>query len=477
MMSQSNFSPPLFSFIKKNIVYSLAIIFERSIVFLLLPLYTHVLLPAEYGIYAVLLSFISLAVFLYTLGIENGLLKYSAESGKRPLLDSTTFWGMIVLASFFSSLILLFSGNISLILLKKSIYASLVKIAAGILFFDTITRFFVYAVVGEQKSKIYLYISILRGLLTIFLNVYLLIFLHLGLKGVFLSHLFSSGIVALILLIAFIRRIQFHFDFGILRKVFLFGYPVMFTSISLVMLNFFDRYLLQLFTNSAEVGKYSAAYKIGMMMNVIVSAFSTGALPFISHVLKDKKNEQELFSKLLSLLFYVMVSLFIFLSLFTNEIVRIRVFGYTLINVKYLDTMNLVPIILLSYMFYGFYINFSLGIYHKEKTKVLSVITFIGFIINLGLNLILIPPYSSTGAAVATLVSFLTMTVIMFLYTRKLLLVKYHWGNISALFFLSLFLYILSIVLSNSILYKICAYFLFQLLVIYYGVTRKIFVR
>ena len=475
-MTQSNLSPSLFFFIKKNIVYSLAIIFERSIVFLLLPLYTYVLLPAEYGIYAVLLSFISLAVFLYTMGIENGLLKYSAETSDRTLLNSTTFWGMIVLAAFFSSLILLFSGNVSSILLKQKDYSPFVKIAAGILFFDTVTRFFIYAIVGEQKSKIYLSISILGGCLTILLNVYLLLFLHLGLRGVFFCHLFSSGIIALIVLIASIRRIQLRFDLKILKKIFLFGYPVMFTSISLVMLNFFDRYLLQVFTTTAEVGKYSAAYKIGMMMNVIVSAFSTGALPFISHVLKDNKNEQELFSKLLSLLFCVMISVFTFLSFFTNEIVRIRIFGYYLINSKYLDTINLVPIILLSYIFYGFYINFSLGIYHKEKTKVLSVITFIGFLINLGLNLILIPPYSSAGAAFATLISFLTMTIIMFFYTKKLLPIKYDWKNISGLFFLSLFLYMLATILFNDILFKICAYFLFQLLVLYYGIKSKVFV-
>ena len=465
-----------FSFFKKNVVYSISLIFERSVSFLLLPLYTHILLPSEYGIYTMILSFISVAVFLYSLGLENGLLKYSAEAEDKSLLNSTIFWGMIVLASVLTCFILLFSESISIVILKDKGYKPFIEMSAGILFFETIIRFFLCAVIGEQKSKIYFLIGLFKGVIIIFLNIYLLLILKMGLQGVILSYLLSSGVATLTVLMFSLRRLKFRFDQAIFKKVFFFGYPMMLTSVFLTLLNYFDRYLIQFFFTASEVGEYSAAYKIGLIMNIVVSAFSMGALPFVSHLLKENKNQTAVFPKLLSILFFVTISIFTFSSLFINEIVRIKLFGYAIINEKYLGAIGLVPIILLSYLFYGIYINFTLIIYYREKTKALSIVTFFAFLINLGFNWILIPRYSVIGAAVATLVSFLFMTIAMFFYSRKLLVVQYDWVHIFRIFSLSILIYLISLFFFKSIFaVKMCLYLVFQVVVCYHIIKFKLF--
>ena len=86
----------------------------------------------------------------------------------------------------------------------------------------------------------------------------------------------------------------------------------------------------------------------------------------------------------------------------------------TLIDQAYWSGLSIVPWLLLAYWFQGWYINFSAGIFIQEKTKRLAQITGLGALITVIVNLALIPVLGMTGAAIATVLSYGTMAVVLY---------------------------------------------------------------
>ncbi len=432
------------AFIRRNAAYSLAMFMERGLAFLLLPLYSHVLVPAEYGVYAVLFSFIAVAAFFYGLGIENNLLTFSGDPGRDDEMMGTAFWSVAGMATFLSCLMLLFAGPISGVLLRDAGQPSLIGLSAGILWTDSLIRFFLYRLLGRQKSGVYVFISLFRGVAGLALNVLFLLFLGMGLKGVFLSYGVSNAVILVFLAILEHRRIRFVFRKTHLRRLLGFGSPVMLTSLFITMLNFFDRFGLEAMVSAEQAGMYGAACRIAFVVNMMVTAFSMGALPFTASLLRDHPDRKDVVSSLMTFSSFTFVALFVFLSLFTADLVRIRVFGYALIHASYWKSLALVPILALGYVLYGFFVNFSLLFFHTGRTMTMAKIVFGSLLANLLINAALIPSYGAAAAAGASVAGFLFMAVAGFTFSRRIFPVRYAWGKILPMSCAGLLIYVLT---------------------------------
>ncbi|MEX0890128.1 MAG: polysaccharide biosynthesis C-terminal domain-containing protein, partial [Balneolaceae bacterium] len=97
----------------------------------------------------------------------------------------------------------------------------------------------------------------------------------------------------------------------------------------------------------------------------------------------------------------------------------IPVLNATLIGSSYWMGLNIVPILMLAYWFHGWYINFSAGIFISERTRMLPVITLGGAGITIVANLVLIPLWGMLGAAWATLLSYASMAISLYLYNQR----------------------------------------------------------
>ncbi len=120
--------------------------------------------------------------------------------------------------------------------------------------------------------------------------------------------------------------------------------------------------------------------------------------------------------------------LFLAVALFKEQIVAIRipVLDATLIGSDYWLGLEIVPYLLLAYWFHGWYINFSSGVFIKEKTKVLYKITLMGAVITIIANLSLIPHFGMIGSAAATLLSYGAMALTLGFFSKKIMHVPYR---------------------------------------------------
>jgi O-antigen/teichoic acid export membrane protein len=176
-------------------------------------------------------------------------------------------------------------------------------------------------------------------------------------------------------------------------------------------------------------GLYNAGVKLGMFMSLFVAAFRFAWHPYFLATSKQE-NAKAIFRKVFTYVMLACLGVFLVLSVYIDDIVRLSVGQWSLVGEKYWDSTVVVPVIMLSYVFYAAYVNFLIGIYLEKKTKVLPFITVAGMLGNLAVNFIFIPQFGMMAAGWARLVAYVIMAVSLYFVAQKLYRVEYEWSRL-----------------------------------------------
>ena len=249
----------------------------------------------------------------------------------------------------------------------------------------------------------------------------------LGISYIFISNLIASAIM-LLLLTPEIFRLKFSFDFTVWKKMVKYGFPLLIGGLAYVTNEMADRLLLEHLLPediaTAQVGIYSACYKIAIFMTLFTQAFRYGAEPFF-FAQAQKTDAKEKYA--LVMRYFIAFAAFIFLAI--N--VFIDVIKNFIRDEAYHEGLNVVPILLLANLFLGIYYNLSVWYKVSEKTKFGAYLSMSGALLTIVLNINLIPAMSYEGSAWATLICYATMCIMSYLFSRGHYPISYEWKYIS----------------------------------------------
>ncbi|MFZ1321774.1 MAG: oligosaccharide flippase family protein [Ignavibacteria bacterium] len=421
---------------KDTLIYGTNTIVGRFLGFFLVPFYTNKFLPDEYGIITIIYSYIAILNVFFSIGLESGYMKFSStlEVGSKKENFSNPYFIVIANSFFLSALIFLFAQELTGIFQVSADYAYLIRYSALILFFDTIVLIPFAFLRLNNKAKSFAGIKIVNISLNVILNIVLILYYNFGIEAVFISNLISSAVTFLMLLPVLKGNITFKFSEDLVKELFLFSIPYIPAGIAANIVQIIDRPILKYLTNDKTVGIYTANYKLGIFMMLIVSMFEFAWKPFFLNNANDP-DAKKLFSKILTVFIAFASAIFIFLTVFIDNIVKFDLpFGSHLIGEAYWSGLEIVPVILFGYLFYGMYVNFMAGIYIEKKTKYLPLITGLGAGVNIISNFILIPKLSLMGAAISTLISYFVMMIGIYLVSQKFYKVNYEYKKIGIIF-------------------------------------------
>lgn len=446
-------------------------IIGRFLGFFLVPFYTNKFSPDDYGIITIIYSYIAILNVFFSAGLESGFMKFysSPEVGTRKQNFSNPF-ELILLNSFFLSLIVFFFSNeLTSVFQVSPDYAYLIKYSALILFFDTIVLIpFAYLRIKNKALK-FSGIKITNISINVILNIILISIFNFGIEAVFISNLISSAVTLLLLIPVIKENFSFGFNKELLKELLKFSIPYIPAGISANLIQIIDRPVLKYLTDDKTVGIYTANYKLGIFMMLIVSMFEFAWRPFFLNNAKDP-DAKRIFSKVMTLFITFSCIIFLLISFFINDIVKLNLpFNFNLIGKAYWEGLYIVPVILFSYILYGIYINLMAGIQIEKKTKYLPLITGAAAVVNIISNFILIPVYSYMGAALATLLSYFIMMAGIYYFAQKYYYIKYEFSRIGLIFIYLLIISAIAFYLSSinelSILLKFLLIIVFVILI------------
>jgi O-antigen/teichoic acid export membrane protein len=427
----------MFSQIKRlgaeTAVYGLGTVAGRFLNFLLVPFYTNVLVPAEYGVVAYLYSLIAFANVVYWCGMEAAYFKFASEkpAPARPSFElfSTPFLAMLATSALLSGVLLLARGTVAGWVGLGAERGDLVGWTAGILFLDAIAIVpFAYLRLAHM-AKMFAWVRFLGILSNVLLNVVLLTRNGLGVEGIFISGFVSSALTVLLLLPVIAAQVRPALDRRLLGAMLRFSLPTVPAGLALMALQVIDRPILRALTDDATVGIYQANYRLGIFMMIAVSIYDYAWRPFFFSHASDP-GAKPLFSRVMTYLVLALSALFLAFVFFVPDIARLEFAGRHFIHPRYWDGLGIVPVVMLGYFWLGVSTNLSAGIYIEKKTHYLPFINAAGALANVGMNFLLIPRFGIAGAAWATFLAYLGMAGILYAATRRVYPVDYEWDRL-----------------------------------------------
>ncbi len=408
---------------------------------LMLPIYTRGLSPAEFGLFEMLDRSTEALLIALTFGMTIATLSFYQYECSRPdrqrKVFSTALGAVCVTASFTIAVLQYSSSNISVLLLRDATYAWAVRLILVTAFFELLFRMSVTYLQVSLKSKVFVALHAGRLLLALSLNLYLLLFLRWGLRGLLLTNLCHSAVFGVIACGRALRQSGVGFDIKLLREMARFGAPFVLGSVFLFVLDNVDRYFLLEYKGAAVVGVYGVGYRLSRMAEAIV------AVPFASvwgaNMIRTATGPDgpKLVGRAITYLAFLYLSAGLALSLFASDFVRLFA------GAKYLGAERIVPIIVLAYSFWCLSGVADTGMYVERKTHLKPLIFASAAAICILLYRYLIPPYGAVGAAVATVISFFVFVVLTFFVSHKYFRVPYEYSRLAKLYGSALLLFYL----------------------------------
>lgn len=423
-----------------TLIYGISSVLARFINYLLVPLHTKVYTTAQYGIVGLIYSSIAFLNIIFTFGMESAYLRYGEDRDKARDVFKTVQLTLLGTSTVLA-LLLWFSAPALMPLINlppesKRVFLMMI----GIIWFDTLSIVPFAELRLVRKTLLYAGVRTVHVLINIALNLWLILGLHLGIEAVFIANLVASGCVTLFLAAYTHGMWRGGWNSTLLKKAVYFGLPFVPAGAGFIINKMIDRFFLANYldletaaalygagTTPLEVtGIYAACYKLGAFMLLLIQMFRYAWQPFFLQHSGDEE-APELFADTFLYFNIAAGAVFLGVALFVEKIVRIRIpfFDAYLVAPEYWSGLAIVPIILAAHWFHGWYMNFSAGIFIKEKTSLFPKVTLIGAAVTIVANLVLIPFFGMMGSAWATLGSYAVMALLLYKETTNLFDVPY----------------------------------------------------
>ena len=410
---------------KDSLVYGIGGVMSKAIGFFLLPVYTRIFSPADYGTIEMLTVLNGLLGAILVMGMDSAQSFYFFEQKKAgeneqarvvtAILQWRISWGsgIVVLATLVSPLLnqYFFNGQLS--------WEYFVIAFVGALFAQIMSQ---SAEVYRLLYRPWSYIIIILGqtLASAAIAITLIVGFDSGIMGFFIGMLSGSALSA-----AFgWWRIRNYLDLSgwhayLWPKVLKFGAPLIPTTLAMYILNTADRWFISNINGPETLGLYAVGAKFAMLMAIIVTTFRTAWWPVVMDSIQSSDGPA---------LLRIMSSLYlgfgcagiILLTALSPFLVRI------LTPLPFHAAYPVVGILAWQSMFYGFNLIVTVGIWKKEKTIWASILMGTVSVRNIVLDALLVPKYGSVGAAMATSLSFLVWNILTLIVSERLWPVGYR---------------------------------------------------
>jgi O-antigen/teichoic acid export membrane protein len=279
----------------------------------------------------------------------------------------------------------------------------------------------------EERSVAFALSSLANVIVTVAATVLLVAVWHKGPVGVLVGNFFGTLVVYLALLAYRRYQLGLQFDRELFSQMNRFGLPLVPAALALWTVNFVDRVLLNRIAGAGELGLYSLGVRVASVVMFIFIAFRT-AWPAFAYSIEDDDEARRTYGFVLTYLLFVCCWVSLALGLLAPWIVRVLAS-----RPEFYPASRVVSPLAFATAAYAAYVVVAIGVSRARYTQFNWVVTGAGAVLNVGLNLILIPPYGMMGAAIATVAAYALMFVGMTLRSQRVYPVPYQWRRVVTL--------------------------------------------
>jgi O-antigen/teichoic acid export membrane protein len=397
-------------------VYGISSVASRLVGFLLLPVYTRVLTPEEYGIRAMVTLGVDIVGMLFSLGIAVAMVRFYAGEGgrRRPEAVSTGFIAGAGVVGVGVAIALTMAPLLARLVLGDALYAPYLRLGLVSLYAMHVFELGLAALRIRQRAGTVAMFSLAALVSSVSLNILFVVVLRWGVTGILYSEIITFSIIALVLAIRTLRDFGSRVSWGLAREMVAYGAPLTLMPFAWLAINRSDMLFLAHASSLSEVGVYSLALQYALVLLVVV------IYPFrdvwdVNQFLLDATAEGR---RLYRRIFHVFTTLVIGTAL-AGAVIAPEVI-HVMAAPRFHGAASVVPLLLAAHVITGLSLFFNSGLLVKDRTALLGGLALVTAAINIGASAWLVPRYLAIGAATSRIIALTAMAALTYAVARRL---------------------------------------------------------
>lgn len=387
---------------------------------ILLPILTKTLGAEIYGTWAMIIATVSLLMPLGLLQLEYAMTRFlTAEKNKIKINEgiSSIFVTVMLTASSISMIIFIMSEPLAVVIFGGIGNIIFVKITSLLILLTTLDQAILQYFISFRRMERYSGFVILQTIIEVLLIGYLVLSGY-GLFGAVSSLLLVRAVIVIVGFLLIKSEVGLVTpSFSVIKPYLAFSLPLIPFTFSWLMIDIGDRYVIGYFLGVNAVGIYSVSYAIGSLVVFFCSPIILLLLPALTNLYENEEIEELKNSLKYAFKFFVAIS--------TPTLIGLSILSKSLLVMlstpEFLSGYTIVPIVGLGVIFFNIDKLFANVLILFKKTKVLSLAYGFSALLNMIMNIILVPMIGILGAAIATLITFVILSFMLGFISFKML--------------------------------------------------------
>lgn len=396
-------------------IYAAGNILRRAVGFLMLPVYTRYLTPADYGVIGLMIFAMSLVEAFFGTRLHPAITKYYFEVEERAkgLLISTAFIITGAVTGTMTILLVLFRVPASQAIFGTAEYGAIFGLFSVQIIMQPLEYYSLLYLRLQHRPWLFITINFIKLIVQLTLNIWFVVFERMGVMGVAVSALISSSIFASICTAYTLRKVGWSFDRGLAMKMIRFSWPLWIAGFAGIYTGYINRYYLRIFGSLVDVGLFELGSKFSEVMGGLIwEPFSLyWQVERYKHY--HQGNANPIFQAVFSFISAIMILAALGLAIFSGPVIRIMA------DQSFYLAYQSVPFLVFGALFYSFALFFNFGFEVKEKTGWISGIVYLTAAIMTILYLTLIPLLGFVGAGIAFMIGEGAQFLIVYRTSRR----------------------------------------------------------
>lgn len=445
--------------------------------FISFPLLTRLLTPEEYGLLSLIAATLTVLVAIGKLGMQHSAVRFYSQAK-----SNSAQWG---LPHYYTTMIV-GMGSTGLIITLIWLFISYVipvtwwndhrlhvlfMLTSILILLRVFDSTFSNILRAQERSGILSIYAVVKRYVTLAMILGTLFFINKNIEGLYHATIVAELFALMGLSLIMLRSLELsfaNFSLPLLKAMLWFGIPMIGYEVAAIILSVGDRYVIQFFLGSEQLGAYSAAYNLcEYVQGIIIASLATAALPMYLRIWEESGEQATIDFINQSLHYYMLVGLPVVggLCAVGSDLLTL------LASEKYITGASIIPYVISGMIIDGAMILFGAGLYIRKQSLVMMLLVAAAAAVNIILNIILVPVYGIQGAAMATLVSFLVLALLTSTTASKVLRISFPWTSAAKFSVFSLCMYlVLDQIKANdqlsSLIIEVCVGALFYTLLV-----------
>jgi O-antigen/teichoic acid export membrane protein len=417
-------------------LYGVSSVLSRSIAFLLLPVYTRVLSPEEYGIRAMIALGLEIVGLLFAFGLKEAINRfYAGDAVPRPEAASTGLLAHVGTIGAGAALGLLAAPWLAPLLLGDAALAPFLRLGLVAFFFAHVLEAAFIYLRARRRALLVAGISVANLLAMVSLNLLFVVYLRWGVAGIFYAEIIVMGLAGTVLTVVALRQIGTAFVPALAARMVRFGTPLMFLPLAWLLVNRADIMFITHHGSLAAVGVYALAVQCAQaLMVTLVDPFRNFWDPMQFDVARDPAGHRA-YRRIFQWFTFAAIVAGFGLAVAADDVIGVMAAP------AFHAAAAVVPVLLVGYVLSGVHLFFNTALLVHKRSTLIAAMAIVTAVVNITVNALLVPHYLALGAAIARVATMTTMVVVTFLLARRLWRLRPDFGALAKIAGLALALY------------------------------------